>query len=55
MTTALVIPVPDGYTPEDALMEIQVFGHLWERRVEEDGTGGRWAVIVFEDDDASPW
>jgi hypothetical protein len=45
----LVIPVPDGYTTEDALMETQTFGHLVDREVSELGDGGTWAVVeVYE-------
>lgn len=44
-----VVPVPDGYTVEDALMEINVFGHLVDRRVTEDGVGGTWAVVEVDD------
>jgi hypothetical protein len=48
-----VIPVPDGMTPDEALDEIKVFGHLAEgREVSELGEGGTWATIeeTVEDD-----
>lgn len=45
-----VIPVPDGYTPEQAWQEIQVFGHLYQRTVTEDGQGGRWAAVYVDDE-----
>lgn len=44
-----IIPVPDGYTPEAAWAEIQVFGHLWGDTVTEDGQGGHWAAITVDD------
>lgn len=49
MKTVHVIPVPDGYTPEQAWAEIEVFGHLWGRAVSEDGDGGCWAVIEVDE------
>lgn len=45
----MVIPVPDGYTIEDALMEIEVFGHLYQREVDEMGRGGTWAVVEVDE------
>lgn len=48
MTTVHVIPVPDGYTPDEAFEEISVMGKLVDREVSEEG--GCWAVIVEEDD-----
>lgn len=44
-----VIPVPDGYSVEDAFMEISVFGHLVDRFVTEDGVGGAWAAVEVVD------
>lgn len=44
-----IIPVPDGYTVEDAFMEIQTFGHLVDREVSEDGIGGTWAIVEVDE------
>ena len=44
-----VVPVPDGYTVDDALMEINVFGHLVDRVVEENGVGGSWVAVEVDD------
>ena len=49
MRRIAVIPVPDGYTVDDALMEIRVFGHLYERTVTDDGIGGKWAAVEVDD------
>ena len=47
--TVHVIPVPEGYSVEDAFMEIQVFGHLWQREVSEMGEGGTWAIVEVDE------
>lgn len=45
-----VIPVPTGMTVDEAWHEIRLFGMLLDgKRVEEDGTGGRWAVVSIDD------
>lgn len=41
-----VIPVPEGYSVEEAWDEIRLFGMLTDgKRVEDDGTGGKWATV----------
>ena len=50
MAEVHVIPVPHGYTPEDAWAEISVMGHLvgyrwWKPRFWR----MRWATIVVDD------
>lgn len=39
------IPVPEGMTPREAWDEINTVGQLVCQTVEEDGTGGSWAVV----------
>lgn len=45
-----IIPVPDGYTVEEAAHEIRVFGCLTDgKTVTDDGVGGTWAVVEVND------
>lgn len=43
-----VIPVPDGYTADDAFDEIEVMGGLVNSEVSDDGDGGKWAVVACD-------